>query len=143
MSGRKRRLGQHTLSEERKSCSAIHLALEQLESIDLPFDRPLTPGIAQSGAYRRVITAQALRKAHKLGDTGVLALLQPAVEACGRPLSDEGMKRRQQALRLSHRRTQLLERGQVLGFVNRESCLRLGEEPARLAHRVRDGFLLR
>ena len=73
------------------------------------FDGPLAPGIAQSGAYRRLITTEALCKANELGDTGVLALLQPAVQARGRPFGDEGMKRRQQALRLSDRWTELLQ----------------------------------
>jgi hypothetical protein len=109
-------LGQDALSEERKSGSPIHLALEELESIDLSFDRPLAPWIAQSGAHRRVITAQAVCEANELSDAGVLALLQPAVQACGRSLSDERVKRRQQALRLSHCWIQLLERSQVQGF---------------------------
>jgi hypothetical protein len=98
VSGRQWRLSQHALTEQCEASSPVHLALEQLEQleqlepIDVSFDRPLAPRIAQGSAHRCLVTAEALRKANELGDTGVLALLQPGVHAPGSPFGDEGVK---------------------------------------------------
>ena len=51
------RVEEHALAQEIELGAAIHLALEQLEAIDLPFNGSLAPGVAQGGAHGRLVSA--------------------------------------------------------------------------------------
>ncbi len=56
---------EHALAEEIDLGAAVHLALEQFEAIDLTFNLPLTPVIAQGRAHSGLVPAQATREANE------------------------------------------------------------------------------
>jgi hypothetical protein len=133
VSGNRSRWREQASPQESEAGPAIHLAFEQLEAIDVSFDRSPTPEIAQGRVHRRVVVAEAVGKADELHQTRLLALFQPAVQASGNAVGQDRVKRQEQVLGLGNLGTQLFQRRQVVTLALGELSLGLGEEPARLA----------
>jgi hypothetical protein len=59
---------QHAQLQEVKVSASIHLPLDGFETIDMAFDRSITPPILESSYYRRILLAQADGKAAEFWD---------------------------------------------------------------------------
>ena len=61
--------------------SAIHLPLEELQSVDLALDLPAAPRRRECGPHRRQVRRRAARKAPVLRRVGLSCARQPSVES--------------------------------------------------------------
>lgn len=73
--GSRSRLTEDPTTEEGKACPTIHLALDGLEAIDVSFDWPLAPVVAQRRVDGSIITSEPLGKPDHLRNAGLRALL--------------------------------------------------------------------
>ena len=83
---------QHLLAQQIKLGAAIHLALEQLEAIHLPFDLARTPRLAQCGTNADIFLGEALGKRLEFWDATRGTGLQPAIKGLGLPLAHHRLK---------------------------------------------------
>src|ERR1700684_4235696 len=64
--------GKHPGAKELKSSSSVHLPLQRLQSIDVPFGGTIAPNVCDRMFYRRPILLQLANKAIHRRDTGGL-----------------------------------------------------------------------
>jgi hypothetical protein len=68
---------QHALTKQRKLCTSIHHAFDELEFRDLSFDLPIALCSDEGRFHSRSITLNALGKLAKLSDGTRLGFSQP------------------------------------------------------------------
>src|SRR5712692_4406964 len=83
---------QHAQPQQIEIGTSIHLALEQFEPGNLPFDLPSTPGFSESSLNRWELSLQPLSKAPQFLIGAPFGPLQPRKECLAFPLTDEANK---------------------------------------------------
>src|SRR5512134_3021204 len=72
--------GEHAAAEKIEAGPAVHVALDELQTVDVPFDRPGAPRFAQGGMDSVIILPQADGEA---SDVTARGLLDPGVQPIG------------------------------------------------------------
>src|SRR6266480_2903794 len=83
---------QHTQAQQIEIGTSIHLAFEQLESRDLSFYLPSTPGFGEGGLNRRELSLQTQSKALQFLIGTPFGPLQPGKQCLALALTDQANK---------------------------------------------------
>jgi hypothetical protein len=70
---------QDALAQERQLGATIHAPFNELESVDMPFERPIPLGQCQAGKHSRFILLNALGKRLQFGQVARIYLAEPSV----------------------------------------------------------------
>jgi len=138
----KRGLGKDASAQECEARPPVHLALERLESVHLPFCLTLTPRRAHGGLNSGIVTAKALGESHQLWYPALFTVLQPGREAVERLFPQEQVKRAHEPLSTGKMRTQTCEGSDIGRLRGRKVTGSFHKQPARLMHRKIDHFWL-
>lgn len=66
-------------AQQAKMSPPIHLAFEKFESVDVPFNLPITPNLGDARVYSGEVTVNACGEATKSGKIGLFGLCEPSV----------------------------------------------------------------
>ena len=77
--------GEHAAAEKIEAGPAVHVALDELETVDVPFDRPGAPRFAQGGMDSVIILSEADGEA---SEGAAFSLVDPGVQPIGQALLD-------------------------------------------------------
>src|SRR5713226_2933000 len=78
----------HTCSEQSELGTTIHASFQELEPIDMPFERPLAPGQRQACQHCSFVLLDAFGKRLELWQTARLCRTEPGIQLVPGPLSD-------------------------------------------------------
>jgi len=95
---------QDTDAQQVELGTAIHLALEVLEPVDLAFDLTAAPGRTEGGTHGRQVGLETDGEALQVGRCVRTRLRQPAIEALGIAVSHQAEQAQRQFTRDSNRR---------------------------------------
>ena len=115
-------------AQEIKACSAIHVALEHLQPVDVPFHRAGTPGQGDACLDRRIVALETFCQAPKRGQRARCSLLQPRIEllrlpgaSCAVvPSADEEGRKREARADAPRARRERRSRGDMAGSYRRK-----------------------
>ena len=119
--------------EQIEPCPAEHLALEQLQAVDVPFDRALTPGQRDGGLDGGIIRTQPFGKAPKGGESARGGACQPWIELGRLALADEGGEVLRERYGLRQRGRLRGQLRQLLVILLCQSSWRAEDQPGRPA----------
>ena len=69
--------GEHAAAEKIEAGPAVHITLDELETVDVPFDRPGAPRFAQGGMDSIIVLPQAGCEAFEVTASGIIGPLLP------------------------------------------------------------------
>src|SRR5258708_24083851 len=88
----------HTCWEQRELATTIHASFQELEPIDMPFERPLAPGQRQACQHCSFVLLDATGYRLELWQTARLCRTEPGIQLVPGPLSDHLHERLCQAV---------------------------------------------